>query len=314
MVPVAEDAISVLERFGDHCSLAKAWRLLGTVHGMGCQYGRAEDAVRRAVEESRLAGDRRQELQNLPSYALTAAYGPMPVPEAIRRCEEILAEAKGDKRAEALVLCALSHLLGLAGRFDEARELYRRSRAMYVELGLRVNAALVSLDSGVVEMLAGDPGVAERELRADYEALDAMGDRNYLSTAAGLLAQAPHALGRDDEAERFTWISEQTSAPDDVNSEVEWRSARAKVLAGRGALAEAETLAREAVRLAMGTDFLEVQGNALMDLAAVLGRHDQPGAAAAIRQALVLHERKGNVVSAERARMCLATVVSGARD
>lgn len=303
VVDVAEDSISVLERYGDHCALAKAWRLLGSVHGMGCQYERAEEAVGRAVEESRLAGDRRQELQNLPSYALTASYGPMPVPEAIRRCEEIRVEAAEDKRAEALVLCALSHLLGMAGRFDEAREMYGRSRAMYCELGLKVNAALVSLDSAIVEMLAGDPVAAERELRADYEALKRMGEKNYLSTTAALLAHALHAQGRDDEAERFTHISEETSAPDDVNSQVEWRCARAKVLAGRGEFHEAEHLAREAVRLAMTTDFLEVQGNALMDLAEVLVPGNQPTeAAAAINQALALHEQKGNDVSAAKSR------------
>lgn len=144
---------------------------------------------------------------------------------------------------------------------------------------------MVSLDSAPVEMLAGDPSAAERELRADYEALEAMGDKNYLSTTAALLAQALHELGRDDEAERFTRISEQTSAPDDVNSEVEWRCARAKILASRGEHAEAESLGRDAVRLSLGTDFLEVQGNACLDLAFVLaqaggrgvGGNDPPG-------------------------------------
>ena len=41
-------------------------------------------------------------------------------------------------------------------------------------------AALTSIDSGVVELLADDPVAAERELRRDYETLERMGERNYI--------------------------------------------------------------------------------------------------------------------------------------
>lgn len=307
VVEMAEDAIAVLERYGDHCALSKAWRLLGSVHGLNCQYSQAEDAVRRAIDEARLAGDRRQELQNLPTYALSASYGPMPVPEAIQRCEQILSESQGHKGAEALVLCALSHLEGLAGRFTEARELYRRSRAIYEDLGLRVHAALVSLDSAPVEMLAGDAVAAERELRRDYEALEELGEKNYLSTTAALLAQALHELGRDDEAEQLTKISEELSAPDDLNSQVEWRCARAKVLASRRQFADAEEMVREAVRRALKTDFLEVQANAYLDLANVLqlaGRRSE--AVIATREALAIYEKKQGAAGVTRAQSWLA--------
>jgi class 3 adenylate cyclase/tetratricopeptide (TPR) repeat protein len=306
MVP---DAIAVLERHADHSALAKAWGLLAGVHGLGCQYARAEDAVRRAVEEARLAGDRRQELKYLPTYALSAAYGPTPVPDALARCQTILMQSADSKGAQALVLCALSHLQGLAGRFEEARDLYRRSRTLYEDLGHKLLAALVSLDSAPVEMLAGNPKAAERELRRDYEALSGMGERDHLSTTAALLAQALYELGRADEAEHFSRVSETTSSPDDVNSEVEWRCARAKILASRGSHGEAAELAETAVRRASGTDFLEVQANAHLDLAEVLARSGQEGAAAAAaRQALDLYERKQAVGAFQHAKMRLSAL------
>ena len=315
VVGLAEDAIAVLERHGDHTTLSKAWRLVGSVHGLNCQYAKAEEAVARALAEARLAGDRRQINSNLPSYALTAAYGPTPVPEAISRCEEILEQCESSKSAQALVLCALSHLHGMAGDFDTARDQYRRSRELYDEVGLKVHAALVSLDSAPTELLAENPAAAERELRSDFEALTEMGDKSYLPTTAALLAEALHALGRDDEALHFTEVSEQNSFPDDLNSEVEWRCARAIILAAKGSFDEAEALARAGVQQAMQSDFLEVQGNATRDLAEVLalaGRHDE--AASAAEDALALFEQKQSKASIDLARKQFAALAITLRD
>jgi hypothetical protein len=75
------------------------------------------------------------------------------------------------------------------------------------------------------------------------------------------------------------------------------------VLALDGRDEEAESLAREAVDVAAGTDLLNFHAGALIDLAEVLrgaGRIDQ--AAGAAEEALGLYERKGNFVSAARAR------------
>ena len=85
-----EGAITVLEPTGDHVSLARGWRLIGSVHGNACRYGAAEQVLGKAVQHARAANDRRQETRTLPSYALSALYGPTPVPQAIERCEKIL--------------------------------------------------------------------------------------------------------------------------------------------------------------------------------------------------------------------------------
>jgi tetratricopeptide (TPR) repeat protein len=189
------------------------------------------------------------------------------------------------------------------GRFDAARELYRRSRAILEEMGWKLYAALTSLDSGPIEMLAGDPVAAEVELRRDYDALREMGERNYVATTAGLLAEALYEQSRYDEAEELSRFSEEVAVADDVASQVHWRSVRAKVLARRERQDEALELANEAVRLVLQTDEMDSQGTALLDLAEVLalaGRTDD--AIGSVRQAQEIFEAKGNVVSEARAR------------
>jgi thioredoxin-like negative regulator of GroEL len=93
-----------------------------------------------------------------------------------------------------------------------------------------------------------------------------------------------------------------------------WRQARAKVLARRGELVEAERLAREAVAIGEKTDLLDAQGDMYGDLAEVLLLAGKPDKAAAVlEQALARYERKGNVVMAGRAHARLAEMGNAAR-
>jgi hypothetical protein len=79
--------------------------------------------------------------------------------------------------------------------------------------------------------------------------------------------------------------------------------ARSRVLASRGELELAETVASEAARLSERSDGILQHGDTLIDLGAVLKRAGRPSEAmAVIREAIVSYERKGNVVSAARAR------------
>jgi hypothetical protein len=79
----------------------------------------------------------------------------------------------------------------------------------------------------------------------------------------------------------------------------------------RGARAEAEQLAREAVAISEGTDGLNGQGDAYADLAEVLLLGDQADAAGAtFDRALDRYERKANLVMAQRMRDRLASAVA----
>jgi class 3 adenylate cyclase/tetratricopeptide (TPR) repeat protein len=303
IVDEVQRAMAVLEREDAHDGLSRAWRLLTIVHWTACRYAAAEDATLQMIEHARVAGDGITGRRYLGSLAISELYGPTPASEAIKRCEELLFEAQGDRKAEALISCALAHLEAMEGEFEAARELFARSRASFEELGWNLDAALTSIDSGPAELLAGDPRAAEAELRRDFDALKAMGEANYISTTAGLLADAVYQQDRIDESEALTTFCQEVAADDDVTSQVLWRCVRAKILARRGRFDDGVSLAKEAVAMIAASDCLDYQGIAAMDLADVLrsaGRTDEANAAA--RQALDAFERKGNLVSASRAR------------
>ena len=149
--------------------------------------------------------------------------------------------------------------------------MYLLSRAILDELGWHFDAALTSaIASGPVELIAGDVTAAEAELRRDYDALAAMGERNYISTTAAFLAEALYRQGRDEEALAMTEQSEEIAAADDVATQYLWRSVRAKLVARRGSFAEAEALALDAIRIIEAAQDPDSQGYAYIDLAEVL--------------------------------------------
>ena len=101
-------------------------------------------------------------------------------------------------------------------------------------------------------------------------------------------------------------MSEEIAAPEDLTTQVVWRSVLGKVRACRGDFARATALGEEAVRLAEPTDLLVIRADALLDLAEVMAMAGTPvDAGSAARRALELYERKGNLVSASRARAWL---------
>jgi tetratricopeptide (TPR) repeat protein len=158
-----------------------------------------------------------------------------------------------------------------------------------------------------VAMLAGDAATAEAHLRRDYEGLEAMGEKGYLATTAAFLARAIAADGgRHREAERFIEVSLEAAGGEDLSAQMVALGLRARILATRGELAEAEELARSAVALAARTDFLSQHGDALLELAFVLDAAGQASdAQAAVSEALGLYRRKGNLVAEARAQRLL---------
>jgi ATP/maltotriose-dependent transcriptional regulator MalT len=196
----------------------------------------------------------------------------------------------------------------MQGRIDEGRKLVRQCSHVLEDLGLKLRAAFASEAAGFVETLAGNHAAAEREFRAGYETIDRLGERGYLSTVSAFLAHSICAQGRPDEAEMFCTLAEEAGANDDITTQVLWRSARAKVLAARGELDQASPLARAAVAMAEETDDINMRGDALVDLADVLGAAgDATAREDAVRHAHQLYVAKGNVVSAALAERALGT-------
>ena len=303
MVELVEHEIPELEAMGDDRALVRAFRLLAQVHGTGGRYADAAVAAERTIRHATAAGDEVTARRFLSLLAISALYGPMPVPEAIATCEEVLARAEDDRKARALTELYIGHLEAMRGNFDRARLLHRRSRASLEEFGYLLMAALTSLDSSFIELLAGDLAAAESELRTDYRRLEEMGERNYISTTAGLLGDVLYRQGRYDESAEFAEVCERLASPDDVASQFHWRCVRGKLRAREGALDEAEALLSAATALIETSDQLDLQASGLLDFAEVRERAGAPADAAALcERAAELFERKGNVVSALRAR------------
>jgi tetratricopeptide (TPR) repeat protein len=115
--------------------------------------------------------------------------------------------------------------------------------------------------------------------------------------------------GGDEDALEVLAVADEIAQRDDYDAQVRMRAVRARILARRGELAQAEQRAREAVEMVARTDDIVLHGDALLALAEVLrasGATDE--ATAALWQALELFERKENVVQAEQTRALLTTV------
>ncbi|HEU4397773.1 MAG TPA: adenylate/guanylate cyclase domain-containing protein [Actinomycetota bacterium] len=299
----AEAAIALYEELGDERGMARAWRLLAEVAWTRCQVAASEAAQLRAIEHARRAGDHVEEAANYGVLAGSAIYGPLPVEEGIRRCEEVLARFGDDPTVRARATRALAILRAMHGERDESRELIATARDMFADLGQMYWLATTAESSGIVELLAGDLAAAERELRKGVELLDGMGERAYLSTMSTILADVLEQAGDDAEAERFARIGEHASDPDDLDSQARWRAIQARLLAKRGRLQAAETLATEAVRLVEPVDVLGLQAECRLALGVVLRAAGRTAEARpAFAQALDLLDRKGNLALARRVR------------
>jgi ATP/maltotriose-dependent transcriptional regulator MalT len=298
-----ERAIEVFDEVGDEWGLARAWELRGWLLWNSGRAGAGREAATQAASHAASAGDAVEEMWCLTAAASYAATGPAPVEEALRLSREALERAKGQPVIETYLHVTRGALEGMRGNIETARAAIAQARKRIEDSGDAFAHQSLTRESATVERYAGNLEGVERELRLGYESLRRVGAQAHLATRAAELARALVDLGRDDEAFELTRESEDLAPPDDITAQVPWRGARARILARRGAGEEAERLAREAVIIAERTDWLNLRGDSLMDLAAVLrvsGRLEEAGKAA--REAVAIFERKGNAAAASRAR------------
>ncbi len=302
------EAIRIFEELGDEAGLARALSIAGILRYWRGEAAAAIGDFEGAARHARRVADRAQEAVSLSFVLVATLWGPTPVDEALERVERMRARAKANRRLEVTLLRAGAQLEAMQGRFEAARDLIGQAKALAEELGLEVLlAAGVAVQAGYVELLAGDAVAAERELRPACETLERIGDWGHIPHAAPLLADALFAQGGDEEALRLAELVERVAVPDDAEAEIGWRRVRAKVLARRGDLEEAERLAQEATTLAARTDFLILRAQAVADLAEVLrlaGRQEE--SRASLEEAVRLFEQKGNVAGAARAWAAVA--------
>jgi class 3 adenylate cyclase/tetratricopeptide (TPR) repeat protein len=303
--------LATLTELGDEGGIARLWRLLAFIHGNAGRYDDVAHAAQQLMEHAEVAGEDRLVRRGAALYASAVVLGSTPVADAIERCETLSSRVQGDRRSEAIVFGALSQLHAMAGDFDLARTLYRREREYLDQLGPSRELASTSIDSGRVELMAGDVDGAISELTRDDAELQALGERYFRSTVTGLLAQAHWLRGDEAAADHAATVAEEISDPEDVENQVLWRLPRSRLLL-RTDQGAGRAMAERAVELADGTDAHMLRADAWRNLAEVreaLG--ERAVAEAAYVKAIELYQLKGAEALASATRRQMAMGLAG---
>ena len=295
LAELVEQALPVFEATSDDVALFTAYVALGEVMHDQARYDAQLQALDQAVTHARRAG-MPHELEEL--RAVARWLGTTPVSDLLAWLTE--QTASGVPRLREFRAVALAML----GRFDEARAFVASARAGLEDRGARIPLAFANAHLfSAVELLASNPPAAVGFGEEGCRLFEATGEKGYLSTAAGFLAQALYASDRLDDALEWAERAQQLGAQSDKLTQMLARQAKAKVLARLGEQAEAVLLAREAVTLGAGTEYLNGHGDAFADLAEVLQLSDRPKEVRPVlEQAWSSYKRKGNLVMADRIR------------
>jgi class 3 adenylate cyclase/tetratricopeptide (TPR) repeat protein len=298
-------ATRVYEEHGDEAGLARALAITGRLRFWEGDCTGAFEDLDRAAGHARNAGDRYQEAECLQYVLAAIIYGPTPASEGLAFLDSMRTRLEGNRKLDMSQLNVQARLEAMGGKFESARAAMARA-ATFAEGVLEVELySHILVAAADVELLAGDPAAAERNARAACQRLEEISELGYLASAVPTLLEALYRQGRGDEALRLSerWDPARLTVPEDMDAQAGWRAVRAKLLARRGDLAEAEQLAREAVSLASTTDYVDLHADACAALGEVLraaGRREESDAALA--DALALYEKKGNIAAAAALR------------
>ena len=196
-----------------------------------------------------------------------------------------------------------------AGRLADARAAIARIQSVYDRSEAKIRWAMGATSAGHVEQIAGDAAAAEHHLQEAYETYRAMGEQGYLSTVAGVLAEALYAQGRLDEARQMTEETQAAAAPSDIDAQARWRSVRAKVLARSGQFPAARILLDEAAELVSPTSWAALQAETLLARAEVdrlAGAPEQ--AEASLGAALRISQDRHATLLSDRTAAALASL------
>jgi DNA-binding SARP family transcriptional activator len=301
----ASEAIATMRRLGDELGLARAAYLRSDLAWLA---GDLEASYRHAGEmlaSARGAGSDFDAATALVFMAWCVVEGPWPAREAIDLCDALLVDAERAGRL-SLVGCR-AVLTAMIGRYDEARAEVEQARAGFADLRLDLQAAYLALLVALAEMLAGDAVAAEGAVRDAEAMVSGPGDRWYQAMVNVDLAPTVIAQGRWADAAAVLERIEAMPAPCDVTWVIKRHIVRARVAANAGDAGVAIDEAETAVAVAEPTSLLLARADAQRALAEAHRAARRPGdAAAALRRALALDERKGNLAAAALTERLLA--------
>jgi class 3 adenylate cyclase/tetratricopeptide (TPR) repeat protein len=306
---LADRAVDRFTGSGDDLGLFYAHWLRGAIDWTNGRAAAAEPEIRQALEHAKRAGLHQLTAQMGGWLAAMLVWGPTPAREGLRRAGEMLREFASNRSAEGSLMITSGVLHAMLGEAEEARASAAQGRSILEDLSPTVFTVMrVGGQIGLVEQLLGNLEGAAEVMRPALKFLIEMEDKGFLSTLAPQLGRVVALQGKLDESQDLARMGRENSPPDDWASQVLWRICLALALAGRGEAEQAERLAREAVALCEGVDYLFQMGEAWSDLGHVLRLAGKTNEAAALRQALALWEAKENLVGVARVREELAAL------
>ncbi len=233
--------------------------------------------VKEALELARSAGRKDHEsqaAQQLADIYLARLEVEQAAPLVERALE--LAEASGNIVARAAALASRGKLLSIQGEFAEAKTALQDARSLFEEAGVAQPLARSLNALGWLAWRAGDLEHADKLFRESIRILKPLEDRGTLCESERSLAQLLVQRGKLEEAERVALEARKTVGPQDESSRATTRIALGVVRAAQGRDDEAEKLLREALAIAVDTDFNFVRFEVLTALAAFLRERGRP--------------------------------------
>jgi tetratricopeptide (TPR) repeat protein len=296
-----EDAIVVFERVGEVDGTVQALSLLAVTEQDAMQGARTLAVADRLITIGRATGHSVARDGGARVLALSLLDGPIPTDQGIERCSELLEATPGPGRA--IPMQFIAELLAARGEFEQARSMLAESQQVTEALGLSMNLMMSKWTEGAIEALAGRWTVAETSLRQLHEVLVDADEGWAIGGVGALLGEVLLEQDRLDEARELITAARAHAAPRSIYYQAWWRRAMARVEARDGRHEQAVSLAREALALIEGSDWLYFKAEAELALAEVLQHAgSEHEAAEAAARALALCEAKGHVSGTKRVR------------
>ena len=303
MRQVAEEARQLFTEAGDHSGLSHVYLVLASASWFESQARATLDCVMHAREHAVRGGT-----LNVRSFALAIGpltHGPLLPDEVRARLDELFGDSDSRFLRQGRLMTE-AMLARFEGHFDECVALWKEGDEILAELGLDFLRHVMSQVPAECAYAQRDYEESARLYRATYDSLGAIGETGFRSTVAIELAESLYTLGEDQEAERLAIEGEEMSSADDLVNFALGRSLRARILADRGALGEAEALAFDAIEYAQRSDFPSIHARtkaALAHIRRAQGRIEE--SRALVEQATHAHETRGDVVAAAELRRLL---------
>ena len=283
-----EHALSYYERNGDRLGMIRALEAGNYVYTNRGEFDASMEYLDRATgialelgRADRAAGFSARAARALPD-------SPMPIPEALDRCQRFLDLAGDNREARATILLTIGELEARGGVRDVWRRHFDAAKTIIDDLGLvqPLDAALYPLVLGLTELVAGEPRGRSicfaRVVRAS----------SALATSAILhrWRRSPHrrylALNRLGEVERYAFWGRDIADSRDLDAHARWRIALSGLRTEQGRHPEAVELAAEAVAILAASGFAGVLEQAHFALAGALrASGDEPAALTAAEEA-----------------------------